>query len=1104
MKTRVILLSAFGIVGYVMIAGYHGKLTQKQPFPNSYTETRVVEQATNKHLAVIGNLSPQNAPEERAANKQQAQEDAVTPQKHAQQKAEQTTPTKEQKENKQVGGEVLQTNERSADQDLLVKQYQKLLRQSKQANMVIRDLTRRNQKLLRELEQAKTANNTAQERSQEKLAGEQELAKAHAVIEQLKAALNKQGERQHSSDQLTRQNQEMLTQLREQLKFQKAEVGRLQARLADTSSQLAITRKLLKKADLKAGAMIRLSQDKANALKFMEQEGRALQLAESGYGELPAAMDQFKQQIAEFKAVLADQVKETRQQLEASTEKRMIQEKELQQVREALAAAQSDKDRLAGANKALEKETSVLKEAQAAAKKERESLFQDFQASQDHVKTLETQLSELESTLALTKTALAESEGQRNQVTQSINPLKAQITEKDGLFAALQQEMLSLANQLEEAQGSTQTLSEENAALKAQINTLQQGVVEMDTLKSTILEKDQDISALSTQLEDLETRQYNFQALLDQKETALAEAHAKEETLTPLVAQVEELKAVIEQKEHQINEATTKLEELTFLKDQEKQLQTTLTEKEDALAASQAQIENLQQTIAALSQNVTEQEAALTKAHENIAQLTPLKEQLELASHQVIELTANLEDKESRISALAGELEAVSQEKTGLATQVDTLQQTAKEVDKLRRSLQKNVDALTIAQVKLNEIQSEKSVIEALNSQIEQLSLELESAKAARLEADNNAGQSKEEIARITASLAASEEKVASLEAAWQDAKDTIVQLSEEVKNKPEIPPETLQQQGENEKRIISLKDQVTQLQTQLTDMQTQHENTSQQIETLNQQLNAKSMELDKAAAHIATIEQRKEALEQNIADLEQDKGNLKQILTNMEQNQTDLQDKLAQSNAALEESRARVDALQDGLQSLQAKNEQMLLQTTDSDGDGVNDATDACPDTASGIPVDKTGCEVDTDKDGIVDRLDLCPDTAAGGSVNGLGCEAEARIVLEGVTFKTGTAVLTDEARQGLDKVVTTLVNSPEIQCAVAGYTDSTGDVNRNMQVSERRAQAVVEYFISKDLAAERFTVAGYGPADPIADNATAQGRAKNRRVELHPVSQQ
>ena len=194
-----------------------------------------------------------------------------------------------------------------------------------------------------------------------------------------------------------------------------------------------------------------------------------------------------------------------------------------------------------------------------------------------------------------------------------------------------------------------------------------------------------------------------------------------------------------------------------------------------------------------------------------------------------------------------------------------------------------------------------------------------------------------------------------------------------------------------------------------------------------------------------------------------------------------------------------------------------------DSDGDGVVDGSDKCPSTPAGRKVNKDGCELDSDGDGVVDGSDNCPGTPAGRKVNAEGCELDSDgdgivdgadkcptvyaktadgcpppLVLEGVEFDNDKATLRQESFAILDKTAASMQHWADAKIEVGGHTDSVGTDDYNMALSQRRAETVRDYLISKGIAADRLTAKGYGETKPVADNATEEGRFKNRRVEL------
>lgn len=180
-----------------------------------------------------------------------------------------------------------------------------------------------------------------------------------------------------------------------------------------------------------------------------------------------------------------------------------------------------------------------------------------------------------------------------------------------------------------------------------------------------------------------------------------------------------------------------------------------------------------------------------------------------------------------------------------------------------------------------------------------------------------------------------------------------------------------------------------------------------------------------------------------------------------------------------------------------------------DSDADGVTDTADKCPATPAGETVDATGCPVskDADGDGVADTADKCPATPAGERVDAIGCPplftgTERTLVLEGVTFGTGSATLSPVARAVLDRIAVALKAHSAMRVEIAGYTDSRGAAAVNQRLSQTRADAVRGYLIERGVSPEQVTALGYGESDPIDTNATAAGRARNRRVELHRLN--
>lgn len=171
-----------------------------------------------------------------------------------------------------------------------------------------------------------------------------------------------------------------------------------------------------------------------------------------------------------------------------------------------------------------------------------------------------------------------------------------------------------------------------------------------------------------------------------------------------------------------------------------------------------------------------------------------------------------------------------------------------------------------------------------------------------------------------------------------------------------------------------------------------------------------------------------------------------------------------------------------------------------DTDGDGVQDSEDRCP-KVFGLK-SLNGCP-DRDNDGVADIDDKCPDVP--GLKENKGCpeikEETKKIfeqALQGIQFESGKDVIKKTSFTILDKVVKVMLDNPSYNLEINGHTDSQGNADKNLILSQKRSDAVKKYLSDKGVVASRMTAIGHGVTMPVADNATPAGRAKNRRVEF------
>jgi len=184
-------------------------------------------------------------------------------------------------------------------------------------------------------------------------------------------------------------------------------------------------------------------------------------------------------------------------------------------------------------------------------------------------------------------------------------------------------------------------------------------------------------------------------------------------------------------------------------------------------------------------------------------------------------------------------------------------------------------------------------------------------------------------------------------------------------------------------------------------------------------------------------------------------------------------------------------------------KAEFMGCPFADSDNDGIADNEDDCPTIAG--PVALQGCP-DTDGDGISDKYDLCPETP--GVKENKGCppiqKEEIEIIdkaFSNLEFESGKSIIKPSSFASLNELAELMVLRKMWKVVLSGHTDNTGSPEKNMELSKNRVQAVKDYLIRQGVMEFRIRAEWFGQEKPIADNKTAAGRQKNRRVEMKMI---
>ncbi len=179
-----------------------------------------------------------------------------------------------------------------------------------------------------------------------------------------------------------------------------------------------------------------------------------------------------------------------------------------------------------------------------------------------------------------------------------------------------------------------------------------------------------------------------------------------------------------------------------------------------------------------------------------------------------------------------------------------------------------------------------------------------------------------------------------------------------------------------------------------------------------------------------------------------------------------------------------------------------------DNDKDGIPDFKDQQLDTPLGAIVDQDGVAMDTDKDGVPDGIDKCPEDGEGIIVDEFGCPIAkplTEMIRLNINYAAGSTEPDDAAKVILDDIAERMKIYSDVKIEINGYTDALGRSISNLKISERRAQAVMDYLESKGVPADRMKAQGFGENDKyfIDTNDTPEGRQKNRRVDIVPVTQ-
>ena len=826
----------------------------------------------------------------------------------------------------------------------------------------------------------------------------------------------------------------------------KVDLDATKAKLATANSRILTlsTTDIKKNEQLeRAGVDLAIARDKLNKL---EKAHRETTLLAEGYKEELARLNGSRQDEFSRNSSLE-------QQLDQASTRIAILEMELDKANlkaSAMLEFGQEKERLMTPSR---QEISALKNLLHNKQRELDEALGRIDSLKKKQDSLHLLLKEKEVSLAAKDSEFSVIESAKKGLTAELNDLQNRLslaldttTKVNGLLKealqgkeAAEAEVLTLNGRVRklEQKLTQQKADQEASDERAAAQPSAQSPAQLDTLHQVIAGHEATIAELNKKLE----------AALQQSEAAASQPAAVDLKLSKLQSQLTDTLREKDTLKAKIAGLTAQLE----------------TARRKAAGSQQSQSPNngaLEQKIADLTLALEAKTTRVGELELDVSSLEAEREKAALAQEQIVALRESVREK---------------------AAQLDEASRLSKELaDKLSQSEQQRASfsgKITVLGELLAEVQTDKK----LNAQ---RAMEGEKEIAAL---KDGLGSLEREKEALLAELESRQAKIEALLTAMDSRKMTGEKTREQtllIKNATDKQVEALQTLLRAKEKAIQ---RLTALTGSLMNSKTELNSMTLEIENLKSLLRAKDAGFQKLAAGLGAMAEPKILAPVSATELRE----LKALLAA----KSAAFHKLAVTTADLAGREQEVGL---ELKRVKTQYEQLLLELTDSDHDSVPDSRDSCGETPVGAAVDDKGCSGDSDADGVLNGLDLCPGSR-NKQVNVLGCGDGEAILLSQVTFTSGTSELTARVRERLMPLIALLGQYRDISFEVAGHTDSVGDYEKNMSISEARAVSVRNFFLEHGLEESRFTAKGYGPDQPVGDNNTHQGRKDNRRVELH-----